>query len=330
MGLFSFLGSENDEQKAARLRNEDSQRRIEAGGLPLHATERLQEARARQNTPQHFWSSDLSVGELSLVRQAGFQPLGQVMGSSVYHVGFNWQSATWSNSYFNGGGASMEFQVLTQAFYNARHLSLGRLAQEAQMLGATGVVGVRLKRDNFGFSNDMLEFSAIGTAIREENAAPGAPFFLSELSGEDFWKLRAAGFRPVGVAVGNCTYYQVPTWNTQNVMQGGWLGGGSWQNVELPDYTQALYTARELAMNRMEAEAQQVKASGIVSVTVEMDAEPHHVEVNNQTRIDMLYHFTAIGTAIAPFAHATQPLAVNLNISLRADWENAKKNRPPN
>jgi hypothetical protein len=33
---------------------------------------------------------------------------------------------------------------------------------------------------------------------------------------------------------------------------------------------------------------------------VEVQATPREVEVNDQRRIDMLYHFTAVGTAIAP------------------------------
>ena len=40
------------------------------------------------------------------------------------------------------------------------------------------------------------------------------------------------------------------------------------QNVELPNYTQALYDARELAMERMQAEALEAKAEGIVGVDI--------------------------------------------------------------
>ena len=338
MGLFDFLGAPNADDAKMQERQEASARQIEAGGLPLNAVERLQENGARQNTPEHLWTSDLSVNELLLVEHAGFQPLGQVMGSSVYHVGIQWRSATWSNSYWRTGGASQELDTLTQAFYNARHLALNRLAQEAALLGATAVAGVRLKHEKTGWGGGMLEFSAIGTAIREDDinetdeahappllrpgsTAPGtssaAPrLCLSDLSAQDFWKLRVAGFRPVGIAVGNCTYYTIPNWNTQNITNGGWLNSRSWQNVELPDYTQALYTARELAMGRMEKEAQTVGASGIVGVTLDVDAETHEIEINNRTRIDMLFHFTAIGTAIAPFTKAT-PLNIDLNLSLR-------------
>ena len=43
-------------------------------------------ARLEQNRAGLF-TSDLSVNEFLLVRQAGFQPLGLVIGSSIYHIG---------------------------------------------------------------------------------------------------------------------------------------------------------------------------------------------------------------------------------------------------
>ena len=38
------------------------------------------------------------------------------------------------------------------------------------------------------------------------------------------------------------------------------------QNVEMPNFTQALYDARELAMERMQEEAEELQAEGIVGV----------------------------------------------------------------
>src|ERR1019366_7749471 len=112
-----------------------------------------------------------------------------------------WQfTPTWT-------GSSSELEVLTHAYYHARHLAIGRLQEEAQLLGATGGVGVRLERKQYEWGARLLEFSAIGTAIREadippkelENVAP----FVSDLSGQEFWMLRQAGYRPVGFALGN-------------------------------------------------------------------------------------------------------------------------------
>ena len=34
-----------------------------------------------------IFTSDLTVNEFLLVREAGFRPLGLVLGSSIYHVG---------------------------------------------------------------------------------------------------------------------------------------------------------------------------------------------------------------------------------------------------
>lgn len=280
------------EDAAVKERREASERSIAAGGLPLNAIDRLNEQRSRQGTPGHIFTSDLSVNEMLLVRQAGFEPLGQVMGSSIYHVGWQFMpQLSWTSG---------ELQVLTQAFYHARHLALGRLRQEAALLGATAVVGVRLEHKEYDWGAGMLEFQAIGTAIREADApAPGPDKQprLSFLSGQEFWLLRKAGFTPVGIAVGNCTYYQVPTWKTQNATYGGIFGSG-WVNQELVDYTQAVYQARSLAMGRMETEARSEGAVGVVGADVTVVAQPREVEQNNTHRIDMIYHFTAIGTAV--------------------------------
>jgi len=225
MSLFDLFKGEDADAKAQReareARQAASRQRIEAGSIPLEAVERLGHNAARQNTPQHLWTSDLSVSELLLVEQAGFEALGQVMGTSVYHVGVQWGSGAWRNSAWSAG-TSYEFDVLTRAFYHARHLALARLSEEAALLGATAVVGVRLKRESVGWASDLLEFSAIGTAIREKDVRPastsgtstaaarlpsafqttaGSPgtssaatpaLCLSDLSGQEFWKLRRA------------------------------------------------------------------------------------------------------------------------------------------
>jgi uncharacterized protein YbjQ (UPF0145 family) len=63
------------------------------------------------------------------------------------------------------------------------------------------------------------------------------------------------------------------------------------RNVEMPNYTQALYDARELAMQRMQTEAQELGAAGIVGVTL---TERSHGWGSH------VIEFFAIGTAIVP------------------------------
>ena len=294
MRLFGFGGSE--EENAARERDRASQAAIVGGGLPLNAVDRLREA-ARED----FFTSNLSAGELLLTHECGYRPVGQVMGSSVYNVGWQWTPGTWNTE-------SGEMTTLTAAHYEVRHLALGRLAQEAKLLGADGVVGVRLDMGDFEWGAGLLEFVALGTAVRREGAPPthGEPF-VSALSGADHWALRESGYRPVGFCLGNCTWYQVGDRQTQSAQVGGFFGG-SWQNQELIGYTQALYTARAAAMTRMRAEADAVGAEGIVGVTLRPEIEKRHVEQNqNQAaRQDLVVSFTAFGTAVARETDASE------------------------
>jgi uncharacterized protein YbjQ (UPF0145 family) len=223
--------------------------------LPVHARERLA---AMRGTTEHrtLFTSDLSVNEFLLVKESGFEPVGLVLGSSIYHIGF--QQSAWSKN--------MEMTVLTQAMYHARELAMTRMEEEADALGADGIIGVRLKVKRLDWSEDLAEFVAIGTAVvaneghgtfRTVHNKP----FTSELSGQDFWTLLKAGYRPVGMVMGNCVYHVAHQ------------GFGQWfstlgQNVEMTNFTQALYDARELAMERMQAEATHLQAEGIVGVDI--------------------------------------------------------------
>src|ERR1700746_2913848 len=98
-------------------------------GLTEHGKERIAELRS-----DHLFTSDLSVNEFLLVKESGFEPLGLVVGSCIYHIGYQ-------QSRFN---QSQEMEVLSQAMYNARELAMTRMEEEADQLGADGVVAVRL------------------------------------------------------------------------------------------------------------------------------------------------------------------------------------------
>jgi uncharacterized protein YbjQ (UPF0145 family) len=240
----------------------------------------------------HFFTSDLSVNEFLLVKEVGFQPLGLVMGSSIFHVGFNPIRA----------GISEELTTLTQALYHARELSMVRMEEEADALGADGVVAVRLTLNVHAWGANVIEFLAIGTAVKSDESATafrgaeGRPF-TSDLSGQDFWTLLNAGYRPLGFVMGNCVYY---------VGQGP--SGQPKENTELVGPTQALYDARELAMERMQAEAQALEAEGIVGVAL--------TEGNHGWSSHVIEYFS-IGTAVTPTSedhHIAAPsLVLNLN-----------------
>jgi uncharacterized protein YbjQ (UPF0145 family) len=232
----------------------------------------------RPGAPGALFTSDLSVNEFLLVSEAGFRPVGLVLGSSIYHVGL--QIGRWSQN--------MELDRLSQAMYHARELAMARMEAEADALGADGIVGVRLEIEFKEFGNDLAEFIAVGTAVVAQEAGTwrndeGKPF-TSDLSGQDFWTLVQSGYAPLGMVMGSCVYHIAH--------QRSWTAlGNVGRNVEIPQYTEALYDARELAMSRMQAEAEQLHAEGIVGVQLLSLA---HRWGGHTTE------FFAIGTAVRP------------------------------
>ncbi len=235
-----------------------------------------------------FFTSDLSANEHLLVRESGFEPLGLVLGSSIYHIGF--QQSMWNQS--------QEMGVLTQAMYHARELAMTRMEEEADQLEADGVVGVRLEIGRYEWGADLAEFVAVGTAVRHRegrlNRAPNGRPFTSDLSGQDFSIMLRTGYRPVGLVMGNCVYHVA-----HQSMRQAWKQIG--RNQEMPNFTQALYEARELAQERMQNEAQALQARGIVGARI---IERSHGWGSH------VIEFFAIGTAVVPAEDAieiTQP-----------------------
>src|SRR5579859_4600015 len=185
------------------------------------------------------FSSDLSVSEYVLLGEAGFEPLGFVIGSSIYHVGI--QVGRWSQN--------QELQVLTQAMYNARELAMSRMRSDADHLGADGIVGVDLKMQMYAWGEGCLEFIASGTAVKHlagqgAHRAPDGRAFTSDLSANDFFRLLAAGVVPVSFVLGTCVYHIAHQGVLQSLRQVG-------QNQEMMQFTQGVYEARELALTRM-------------------------------------------------------------------------------
>src|ERR1019366_10171408 len=154
--------------------------------------------------PGGVFTSDLSVSEYVLLGEAGFEPLGFVIGSSIYHIGL--QMGRWSQN--------TELDRLTQAMYNARELAMARMRAEADHLGADGIVGVQLPMQMYVWGQDVLEFIATGTAVRAmsnggdgAHRAPDGRAFASALSAQVFFRLPAPRAVPVAFVLGTCVYH---------------------------------------------------------------------------------------------------------------------------
>ena len=158
-------------------------------------------------------------------------------------------------------------------------------------MGADGIVGVKLTVKRLEWDQHILEFMAIGTGVVHAKGhsgfkGPKQQPFTSDLSGQDFWTLLHAGYRPLEMVMGSCVYHVAHRGLMKTL-------GSVGQNVELTNFSQALYDAREIAMERMQQEAIDVAAEGVVGVDLHEGShawQPHIIE------------FFAVGTAVVPIA----------------------------
>jgi uncharacterized protein YbjQ (UPF0145 family) len=260
--------------------------RVERGGIPLAAERRVRELAGGETA----FTSGLSVADFALSRLDAVQPVCQVMGSSVYKVG--WQTFPWGSTW--GSGSLTELRPITDAWNHARSLALGRLEQEARLAGCHAVVDVTFESNRHEFLAGDIEIVVNGTAVRlpEETEAP----VLTDLSLPDYTLLRRAGYRPVGVVASTSVFYIVPSMQTRRATTG-------WQrlqaNQELADFTQGVYAAREMALARATAQARELQAGGMIGVAIDHDIAIREVD-NGGKREDLIVTFHILGTAIAP------------------------------
>jgi uncharacterized protein YbjQ (UPF0145 family) len=246
------------------------------------------------------FTSGLSVAHFALTAEAGVRPVCQVMGSSVYQVG--WQGYPWGTGM--GRSRSVELTQLTEAWNTARRLALGRLEEEAAAAGCHAVHDVTFESRGHDFLADSVEIVVNGTAVHLDGADAARPV-LTDLSMSDYVLLRSGGYEPVGVVASTSVFYVVAGWSTQRATS-------NWQrfqpNQELEDFTQGVYEAREMALGRASNQAKSLGAGGMVGVDVDHRIAVREYEQGGTRRKDLIVTFHVLGTAIAPHGEH-RPLA---------------------
>src|SRR2546428_6943762 len=87
--------------------------------------------------------------------------------------------------------------------------------------------------------------------------------FTSDLTGQEFWLVVDKGFQPMGLVIGNCIYSMGAVKNWLVGIKSGFQG-------ELKEYSQLMYQARELALSRLQFEADMLGAVGVIGVGVKV------------------------------------------------------------
>jgi uncharacterized protein YbjQ (UPF0145 family) len=321
-------GPGQKEQQAAREQaweqeQQQSLARIEAGGIPISAERRLRELSGATRPDGGSggggsFTSDLSVNGFALCHQLGLKPLSQVMGSSIYQMGYQ---GAWGAGY-GGGAVLIELDTLSQALNEVRGRALVRLGEEAHHVGADAVVGVQTRAGESQLDTGTLalEHVVVGTAVRREGAHAKHPV-LTELSVAEYAMLLQGGFEPLGIVAWSAVFFTSYVFG--GMVVGGMLAGGGpltmgVQSFELREFTQAMYSAREAVMGRITDQASALGASGVVGMTIGHTVRPHTLSggvgmggglggglAGGRELRGLMVTFTAVGTAIQQQAQTT-------------------------
>jgi uncharacterized protein YbjQ (UPF0145 family) len=200
-----------------------------------------------------FFSTACTGQDLYCQIDAGYDPRHFVIGNVAYALGIA-RGLTGGLKVIARRGEIKEFSDM---YNHTRHLALERLEQEAAERGCNAVVDIITRILPFGAG--VKEMLMVGTG--SYNTALGQPKrpVTSELTGEELWNLTQLGYAPLRLVLGTSIYAL------------GFVGGlsaffQSFGRGEINEVTRLVYDARENCLAHIHAEAEDLKADGVIGV----------------------------------------------------------------
>lgn len=237
-----------------------------------------------------MFCSGFSVNGFALAASDGVTSLGIITGSSVCRVDLTLKHE-WFYGKSGGYNRGEEIAAMTQAQTQAWRLALARLQEAARERKAHGVLDVRFARRQLG--PNVEEITARGTAVLlDRPPLPPTPFVCS-LSSQEFWTLRRGGYRPVGLALGACTRYCVPSVDRHFLRP---RVPDRRPTREIMDFTRVVVAARDTALARLIEGVRSGLAEGVIGITMKERRKGYPLEADTT----LLVSVTATGTAITP------------------------------
>ena len=245
-------------------------------------------------------TSLLSVPEATSLDAAGFDIVGDVMGSAVLRSswyatgGCGWAIGSTgpakvygTGSRWNGYGGYIE--RVTGGYRRA----LTRLSAEAAAMGADGVVDIRMR--DHDVAENSREYSAIGTAVRARSRVRAPKPFTTVLSGEDVAKLLISGWVPMTLELAMEVAIRHDDQATQ--MQGR-DSVFNRDNLEIAGYTELATYTRHSVRQKLAAKVAAAGADGVVVSELTFDMR----ERDSGGHSDHIAESTIVGTTIGRFA----------------------------
>ena len=269
-------------------------------GLPPIARARIERAKASS-----VRTSLLSVAGQLGVDSCGLQPVGEVMGCVVEHIGWQgyggcgWASGMApmpqyaSSTITNRSGGYFGFGPFLDALNAGWDGAIGRMIAETMELGGDGVVDVRLTERHLGEGD--REFLAMGTAVRSTKMTHVTRPFTTTLAGQEVAKLISSGYVPVATIVAIAVGIRHDDYVTRQTAM------AFAANAEVPGYTDLVHTVRSEVRRELAVRTAQSGAEGAI-LSSPMRMSIHEIEVAENHR-DHVAESSLVATAIAQFAH---------------------------
>lgn len=227
-------------------------------------------------------TSNLSLDEVLLLHAVGLEPAAVVTATACTTI----PTGTWT---WSQGPVQAADYAFAQAFASTRD----QLRAQAQQVGAVGVVAVDVELE---LAPHRYLVVMLGTAVRaatDEHGGARFPVryptpFLCDLSARDFAVLSRSGWYPIDL-VGGASFVHAPRRGVGATL--GQVG----QNVELTNFTETLYAAREATMERLQGDLRRVGGTGLLDMRFVDQPVPFAGHV---------MRFTAYGTAVKLLADA--------------------------
>lgn len=198
------------------------------------------------------FSTSANAQALYCQMDSGFTPHSFVFGNVAYSIGV-------------GGNISGAFRGLkrgevpqfTQIFDRTRHLALTRIKDEAKAAKANAVIGIETSIMPLLGTQEMIMIGTASThlALNDYIADP----VTSDMTNEELWNLVNIGYLPIRLVMGVSVYSLGLASGITSSLKS--LVGG-----QIESLTELLYEAREMALQRVEEDAEKCGADEVVGV----------------------------------------------------------------